>query len=76
MQLEVGDTSIMTKEHEYRVYAGACVELANKATNLWDKMHLLAVAEAGSDWLIVFGGQFLNPTLRRGANIASRGLTC
>ena len=38
----------MTKEHEYRVYAGACVELANKATNLWDKMHLLAVAEA---WL-------------------------
>ena len=25
----------MTKEHEYRVYAGACVELANKATNLW-----------------------------------------
>ena len=29
-----GDTSIMTKEHEYRVYAGACIELANKATNL------------------------------------------
>ena len=38
----------MTKEHEYRVYAGACVELANKATNLWDKKHLLAMAEA---WL-------------------------
>jgi hypothetical protein len=36
----------MTKEHEYRVYAGACVELANKATNLWDKKHLLAMAEA------------------------------
>ena len=38
----------MTKEHEYRVYAGACIELANKATNLWDKKHLLAMAEA---WL-------------------------
>ena len=38
----------MTKEHEYHVYAGACVELANKATNLWDKKHLLAMAEA---WL-------------------------
>ena len=38
----------MTKEHEYRAYAGACVDLANKATNLGDKKHLLAVAEA---WL-------------------------
>ncbi len=35
----------MTKEREYRAYAGACLDLANKATN---KKHLLAMAEA---WL-------------------------
>jgi hypothetical protein len=38
----------MTKEREYRTYAGACVDLANKATNQDDKKHLLAMAEA---WL-------------------------
>jgi hypothetical protein len=38
----------MTKEREYRAYAGACVDLANKATNERDKKHLLAIAEA---WL-------------------------
>ena len=42
----------MTKEREYRAYAGACVDLANKATNKatneHDKKHLLAIAEA---WL-------------------------
>jgi hypothetical protein len=43
-----GDASIMTKEREYRAYAGTCVDLANKATNDEDKKHLLAMAEA---WL-------------------------
>ena len=38
----------MTKEREYLAYAGACVDLANKATNDKDKKHLLAMAEA---WL-------------------------
>ena len=38
----------MTKEREYRSYAGTCVDLANKATNDEDKKHLLAMAEA---WL-------------------------
>jgi len=38
----------MTKEREYRAYAGACVDLANKATSDEDKKHLLAMAEA---WL-------------------------
>jgi hypothetical protein len=37
----------MTKEREYRAYAGTCVDLANKATNDEDKKHLLAMAEAG-----------------------------
>jgi hypothetical protein len=38
----------MSKEHEYRAHAGACVDLANKATNDDDRKHLLAMAEA---WL-------------------------
>jgi hypothetical protein len=38
----------MIKEYEYRAYAGACVDLANKATNDNDRKHLLAMAEA---WL-------------------------
>jgi hypothetical protein len=38
----------MTKEREYRAYAGACVDLANKATKDEDKKQLLAIAEA---WL-------------------------
>ena len=38
----------MTKEREYLAYAGACVDLANKATNDEDKKHLLAMAEG---WL-------------------------
>ena len=38
----------MTKEREYRAYAGTCVDLANKAPNDEDKKYLLAVAEA---WL-------------------------
>ena len=38
----------MSKEREYRTYAGACVDLANKAINEDDKKHLLAMAEA---WL-------------------------
>ena len=32
----------MSKEYEYRAYAGACVDLANKATNDDDRKHLLA----------------------------------
>lgn len=39
---------VMSKEYEYRAYAGACVDLANKATNDDDRKHLLAMAEA---WL-------------------------
>jgi len=38
----------MSKEREYRAYAGACVDLANKATNDDDRKHLLVMAEA---WL-------------------------
>jgi hypothetical protein len=38
----------MTKEREYRAYAGTRVDLANKAANDEDKKHLLAMAEA---WL-------------------------
>jgi hypothetical protein len=38
----------MTKEREYRAYAGTCVDLANKASNDEDKKNLLAMAEA---WL-------------------------
>ena len=48
MQWEIGDSSVMSKEREYRTYAGACVDLANKANNEEDKKHLLAMAEA---WL-------------------------
>jgi hypothetical protein len=48
MQWEIGDSSVMSKEREYRAYAGACVDLANKATNDEDKKHLLAMAEV---WL-------------------------
>jgi hypothetical protein len=39
----------MTKEREYRAYAGTCVDLANKATNDEEKKHLLAMAEAWLD---------------------------
>jgi hypothetical protein len=46
--MEVGERKVMTKECEYRGYAGACVDLANKSTNEDDKKHLLAMAEA---WL-------------------------
>ena len=38
----------MSKQYEYRAYARACVDLANKATNDDDRKHLLAMAEA---WL-------------------------
>ena len=38
----------MSKEREYRAYARACVDLANKATTEHDKKHFLAIAEA---WL-------------------------
>ena len=48
MQWEIGDSIVMSKEREYRAYAGTCVDLANKATNDEDKKHLLAMAEA---WL-------------------------
>ena len=53
----------MTKEREYRAYAGTCVDLANKATHDEDKKHLLY--PRGSVWLIVFSDQFPNPTLGR-----------
>ena len=46
MQWEIGDSSVMSKEREYRTCAGACVDLANKANNEEDKKHLLAMAEA------------------------------
>jgi len=39
----------MTKEREYRAYAGTCVDLASKATNDEEKKHLLARAEAWLD---------------------------
>ena len=52
----------MTKEPEYRAYAGACVDLANKATNDADKKHLLAMAEAWLGLLIVFSGRFPKAT--------------
>ena len=55
----------MTKEREYRAYAGTCVDLANKATNDKDKKHLLLWPRHGSAWLIVFSDQFPNPTLGR-----------
>lgn len=48
MQWEVGEASIMNKEDEYRAYAAACVDLANRTANDDDKKHLLAIAEA---WL-------------------------
>jgi hypothetical protein len=38
----------MTKEREYRAYAGTCVDLAKKAPSDKEKKHLLAMAEA---WL-------------------------
>jgi hypothetical protein len=47
-QWEVGEASNMSKEREYRGYARACVDLANKATTEHDKKHFLAIAEA---WL-------------------------
>jgi hypothetical protein len=47
MQWEVGDGA-MGKEREYRAYAAACVDLANKATNDNDRKRLLAMTEA---WL-------------------------
>ena len=43
-----GKRAIMSKEREYRAYAAACVDLANKATNDDDRKHLLAMTEA---WL-------------------------
>jgi hypothetical protein len=38
----------MNKEREYRAYAAACVDLANKAANDDDRKHLLNMTEA---WL-------------------------
>ena len=38
----------MTKEREYRAYAGTCIDLATKAPSDKEKKHLLAMAEA---WL-------------------------
>ena len=43
-----GTIRIMTKEREYRAYAGTCVDLATKAPSDKEKKHLLAMAEA---WL-------------------------
>jgi hypothetical protein len=45
----VGEQKVMSKECEYRAYAGACVDLANKATHDNDRKHLLAMAEAWLD---------------------------
>ena len=55
----------MTKEREYRAYAGTCVDLANKAPNDEDKKHLLAMADAWLAWLIVYSDHSPNPTLVR-----------
>ena len=52
----------MTKEREYRAYAGTCVDLANKANNDEDKKHSWLSRRRGSAWLIVFSGQSPNPT--------------
>ena len=52
----------MTKEREYRAYAGACVDLANKATNDEDKKHLLAMAEAWLGLADRVSAQSPNPT--------------
>jgi hypothetical protein len=55
----------MTNEREYRAYAGACVDLANKATSERTRSTFWLWPKHGSAWLIVFSGQFLNPTLVR-----------
>ena len=52
----------MTKEGEYRAYAGTCVDLANKATNDEDKKHLLAMAEAWLGLADRVSAQSPNPT--------------
>ena len=52
----------MTKEREYRAYAGTCVDLANKATNDEDKKHLLAMAEAWLGLADRVSAQSPNPT--------------
>jgi hypothetical protein len=51
----------MSKECEYRAYAGACVDLANKATNDDDRKHLLAMAEAWLGLMIALSGRATNP---------------
>jgi hypothetical protein len=43
-----GNKTTVSKEREYRAYAGACGDLANKANNDDERKHLLAMAEA---WL-------------------------
>ena len=44
----------MTKEREYRAYAGACVDLANKATSDKARGAFWPWPKRGSAWLIVF----------------------
>jgi hypothetical protein len=64
----------MTKEREYRAYAGTCVDLANKATSDENKKHLLAWRRRGSDWLIVFSGRLPKAALVR--SIPHFGQSC
>jgi len=43
-----GDTNPMSREDDYRTFAARSLELAGRTSNLKDKSHLLAMAEA---WL-------------------------
>ena len=54
----------MTKEDEYRAYAAVCIDLANKGTNVDDKKHLVAIAEA---WLGL-AGRVQRPVLEADAD--------
>ena len=55
----------MTKELEYRAYAGTCVDLANKAPTIRTSSTSWLSPRRGWAWLIVFSDQFPNPTLGR-----------
>ena len=50
----------MTKEREYRAYAGAGVDLGTKPPMMRTKNTFWLWPKRGSAWLIVFSDQFLN----------------
>ena len=56
----------MTKEREYRAYAGACVDLKRtKPQTMRTKNTSWLWQRGGSAWLIVFSGRFPKATLVR-----------